>query len=63
MNGVRNSIRGALRTTIETLPLPWDATDEQAWEDWQSAVAPIPHSEWSEVCNCHCHRPQDRLAA
>ena len=37
-DGINTRIRGALRTTIETLPMPWDATDESAWEDWQKAA-------------------------
>jgi putative RecB family exonuclease len=37
-DGINTRIRGALRTTIETMPLPWDATEESAWEDWQSAA-------------------------
>lgn len=34
-DGINTRIRGALRTTIETLPLPWDATTEEAWAAWQ----------------------------
>lgn len=37
-DGINTRIRGALRTTIETLPMPWDATEESAWEDWQKAA-------------------------
>lgn len=34
--GINTRIRGALRTTIETLPLPWDATTEDAWVEWKA---------------------------
>ncbi|QNE48700.1 PD-(D/E)XK nuclease family protein (plasmid) [Glaciihabitans sp. INWT7] len=37
-DGINTRIRGALRTTIETLPLPWDATDEAGWVAWQSTA-------------------------
>jgi putative RecB family exonuclease len=37
-DGINTRIRGALRTTIETLPLPWDATEAVAWEKWQIAA-------------------------
>ena len=34
-DGINTRIRGALRTTISTLPLPWDATTDAEWEAWQ----------------------------
>jgi putative RecB family exonuclease len=37
-DGINTRIRGALRTTIETLPLPWEATTEGEWVAWQVAA-------------------------
>lgn len=37
-DGINTRLRGALRTTLETMPLPWDATDVSEWEAWQAAA-------------------------
>ncbi|MFE6966803.1 RecB family exonuclease [Agromyces sp. NPDC057679] len=34
-DGLNTRIRGVLRTTITLTPMPWEATDEQAWIDWE----------------------------
>lgn len=34
-DGANTRMRGALRTVLETMPLPFGA-DEQTWQDWQS---------------------------
>ncbi|KQO98657.1 RecB family exonuclease [Leifsonia sp. Leaf264] len=41
--GINTRIRGALRTTLETLPLPWDATSEDEWKAWRAKATKRTH--------------------